>query len=211
MRTKASVSIILCALLLTGLGFAQRGAGSAGGGAGQQGMQGMQRQGSASTAGQRSGIRMQDQIRQQQRDRLRSQLTTQQRDQYREMNQTMERLRIQTRDMARNAAGSGFNTDQARQQQSQIREEFRSLQHMRSQLMNGLNSEQHAAVQERAQNMHRLNAQIENRLGNVDKDLSSSTPNRKRVQEEARAAERDMRNYHHQFRQMANELGMTSN
>ena len=211
MRTKASLSIILCALLLPALSFAQRGAGSAGGGAGQQGMQSTQRQGSASTAGQRSGIRMQDQTRQQRRDRLRSQLTTQQRDQYREMNQTMERLRIQTRDMARNASGSAFNADQARQQQSQIREEFLSLQHMRSQLMNGLNNEQHVAVQERAQNMHRLNAQIENRLGKVDKDLSDPSPNRKRVQEEARAAERDMRNYHHQFRQMADELGMASN
>ncbi|MFP5226498.1 MAG: hypothetical protein ACLGXA_02630 [Acidobacteriota bacterium] len=121
----------------------------------------------------------------------------------------MDRLRTRTRDMARTSGGSAFNADEARRQQSQIREQFRNLQQTHSQLAQGLSDDQRATVQQRIQNMDRLRTRIESRLGDMEKELSNSTPNGKRVAEQARLTNRDMNSWRNQFRQMGDDLGMS--
>lgn len=206
MNIKSSLSLALLLSLIPGITFAQRPRGGGGGGAQQR--QQAQRSTGVGAPGQMQGQGTQDRIHQQQRDRLHTQLTTQQRDQYKDCSQTMDRLRTQTRDMARVSTGAGFNPDHARQQQIHIREQFRNLEQTRTQLGQSLSDEQRAGVQQRMQNMERLRDRIESRLGNMDKELSNSAPNARRFAEQARLTDREMNAYRNQFRQMGDELGI---
>lgn len=205
---------LLClalAISFPGHVFAQRSGGGGGAGHGQGGQSGQGGQPSSAAAGQGSGQSSQATSSQAQRDRLRTQVTTQQRDQYKDCNQSMSRLSTQTRDMSRMASGSAFNADEARRQQSQMRDQFRDLEQNRTKLTQQLNSEQRTAIETRTKSMDRLQERINTRLGTIDKELQSATPNRNRIASEANAAERETHTYQNEFRKMGDELGVNSN
>jgi len=53
-----------------------------------------------------------------------------------------------------------------------------------------------------------MHERIQNRLQEMNQELSNANPNRKRIAEQARATERDMRLYQKEFRLMGDDLGL---
>ncbi|MDE3200968.1 MAG: hypothetical protein KGN79_08605 [Acidobacteriota bacterium] len=152
--------------------------------------------------------RTHDRLTKQDRDRLRTQATDLQRDQYKTCTGTMDRVRTQTRTMANSAKGSGFQVEEARRQHTQLQEELRTMEQTRTQLHQSLNGEQQAAVQQRMENMNQIHERIQTRLQAMDQELNGQTVSGKRVSEQARATEREMKAYQEQFRKMGDDLGL---
>jgi len=153
---------------------------------------------------------MMAQTRQQQRNQLRSQATDGQREQYRTGNQSMERIRTQARDMARISNGTTFNADQARQQRDQLRDQVRTMDQQNQRLMEGLDNQQRAAVEQRTRTMNQLQERINSRLQNMDQELAKTSPDRKRIAEEAQNVERETQRYQQQYRDMGDDLSLRS-
>ena len=148
-----------------------------------------------------------NQFQQQRRQQLRSQVTNQQREQYRVGNQFMDRIRTQARDMERVSAGT-FNADQVRQQRDQLRDQVRTMEQQNQHLIQGLNSEQRAAVEQRTRNMNQIQKRINSRLQNVDQELAKPSPNRERIAEQARYVERETQQYQRQYRNLGDDLSL---
>jgi hypothetical protein len=164
-------------------------------------MQGMGSQGQA-------GQGTMDKTRQMQRDRLRTQATDQQRQQFKTCDQSQDRIRTQARDMARAASGSSFNADQARQQRDQLREQLQTMEQQHESVMQGLNSQQRSAVEQRTRTMQLTQQRINNRLRNMDQELAKGSPDGKRVAEQASNVEREMNEYQKQYRETGDDLSL---
>ncbi len=173
-----------------------------------QGQQQRQAQPRQATTGSQSNTR--SQARQQQRNQLRSQATNQQREQYRAANQSMERIHTQARDMARKSTGTRFNVDQARQQRDQLRDQVRTMDQQNRGLMQGLDNQQRAAVEQRTRSMDQLQEQIKSHLRSMDRELAKTSPDRKRIAELAQNVERDSQRYQQQYRDMGDDLSLRS-
>ena len=142
------------------------------------------------------------------RDRIRIHATDQQRDQYRTCDQSMDRIRTRARDMAKASSSPGFNADQARQNRDQLRNELRVMEQEHERLMQGLNGEQKEAIAEHHRNMEQIHQRINTRLQEMDQELAQATPNGQRAAEQARAIEREMKQWQKQHREMGDELGL---
>ena len=175
-----------------------------------QGQQQGQAQPRRATTGSQSSQSMMAQTRQQQRNQLRSQATDGQREQYRTGNQSMERIRTQARDMARISNGTTFNADQARQQRDQLRDQVRTMDQQNQRLMEGLDNQQRTAVEQRTRTMNQLQERINSRLQNMDQELAKTSPDRKRIAEEAQNVERETQRYQQQYRDMGDDLNLRS-
>ena len=175
-----------------------------------QGQQQGQAQPRRATTGSQSSQSMMAQTRQQQRNQLRSQATDGQREQYRTGNQSMERIRTQARDMARMSNGTTFNADQARQQRDQLRDQVRTMDQQNQRLMEGLDNQQRTAVEQRTRTMNQLQERINSRLQNMDQELAKTSPDRKRIAEEAQNVERETQRYQQQYRDMGDDLSLRS-
>ena len=110
--------------------------------------------------------------------------------------------------MTRAARGATFDTSTAHQQHQQLQEQLRTMQQDREQLMQGLSDDQLSAVQDRARTMQQLHDSIQNRLQEMDKELSGNNVSQPHVAEEARLAEREMKSYQNEFRKMGDDLGL---
>jgi chromosome segregation ATPase len=177
------------------------------GGSGQRG--GSQGQRTSIGQGQRQGGQMgtpAGQVtRQQDRDRI--QATSQQRDRLRTCDQTADQLRTQARQMARDARGTQFNADHARQQRDQIRERLQTMQQEHEQLMTGLSTEQKEALQNRIQNMNQIRERVNTQLQQVDAELNQGSPDAKLVRERAQDIEQSMKEWQKQYRKMQSDMG----
>jgi chromosome segregation ATPase len=140
-----------------------------------------------------------------QRDRIRA--TDRQRDQIRTCDQSMDRVRTRARDMAKAAGGKNFDAEQARQQRTQLRNEVRTMEQEHARLMQGLGAEQREAAQEQIRTMDQNRERIHTRLQEMDRELAGEGPNGKRVAEQARAIEREMKQWQKANRKMATEMG----
>lgn len=147
---------------------------------------------------------------QKQRNQLRSQATNGQREQYRTANRSMERIHTQARDMARKSTGTTFNADQARQQRDQLRDQVRTMDQQNRGLMQGLDNQQRAAIEQRTQTMNQLQELINSHLRSMDRELAKTSPDRKRIAELARNLERDTQRYQQQYRDMGDDLSLRS-
>ncbi len=188
----------------------------------QQGARGQQRQSQRPTAGasQRTGQgtinrtrdqsmdRTRDPLSKQDRDRLRTQATDQQRDQFKTCTGTMDHARTRAKSMANSAKESGFQVEEARRQHTQLQEELRNMQETRNQLHQSLNIDQQAAVQQRIETMNQIHERIQSRLQTMEQELSGPEINGKRVADQARATEREMKAYQNQFKKMGDDLGL---
>jgi len=56
--------------------------------------------------------------------------------------------------------------------------------------------------------MQQIHERIQNRLQEMNQELSNTAPNQKRIAEQARVTERDMNTYQKEFRQMGDDLGL---
>jgi chromosome segregation ATPase len=176
-------------------------------GGGQRG--GSQGQSPSMGQGQRQGGQMRSPAgqvtRQQDRDRI--QATDQQRDRLRTCDQTADQVRTQARQMARDARGSQFNADQARQQRDQIREHLQTMQQEHEQLMTGLSAQQREAMQNRIQNMDQIRESVNGQFQQVDAALNQDNPDAKLVRQRARDMEQSMKEWQKQYRKMQSEMG----
>lgn len=145
------------------------------------------------------------------RDRIRQQLhthaTTQQRDQFRTCTKDMNQLRTRSRDMVR-ATGKGFNVGNARQQRDRFQEQFQAMQQQHERMMNGLDPAQRSAMQNRIRNMDQIRSQVQTRLQEINQELGADSPNRQRVQEQARFIEREMQRWQKEYRAMGEDLSL---
>lgn len=108
------------------------------------------------------------------------------------------------------ANGTTFNADQARQQRDQIRDQVRTMDQQNQRLMQGLDTQQRAAIEQRTRSMNQLQERINSRLQNMDQELAKTSPDRKRIAEEARNVEREMQQYRQQYRDMGDDLSLRS-
>ncbi len=175
-----------------------------------QGQQQGQAQPPRATTGSQSSRSTMTQTTQQQRNQLQSQATNGQREQYRTANQSMERIHTQARDMARKSTGTTFNVDQARQQRDQLRDQVRTMDQQNRGLMQGLDNQQRAAVEQRTRSMDQLQEQIKSQLRSMDRELAKTSPDRKRIAELAQNVERDSQRYQQQYREMGDDLSLRS-
>lgn len=139
-----------------------------------------------------------------QRDRIRA--TDQQRDQIRTCDQSMDRVRTRARDMAQASAGKNFNADQARQQRNQLRNEVQTMEQEHARLMQGMSGEQREAFQSQIRSMEQNRERIHTRLQEMEQELAGAGPNGNRVAEQARAVEREMKEWQKANRKMATEM-----
>jgi chromosome segregation ATPase len=131
----------------------------------------------------------------------------QQRDRLRTCDQTAQQIRTQARQMARDARGSKFNANQARQQRDQLREQLQTMQREHEQLMSGLSTEQREALQNRIRNMDQLHEKVNIQLQQVDAQLNQDNPDGKLVRQHAREMEQSMKEWQKQYRKIQSEMG----
>lgn len=81
-------------------------------------------------------------------------------------------------------------------------------QHQR--LMQGLDNRQRTAIEQRKRTMNQLQERINSRLRNMDRELAKTSPDRKRIAEEARNVERETQRYQQQYRDMGDDLSLRS-
>ncbi len=200
-----SKSLFLAALLgmfsVPTLWAQGHGAGGMQGGQRQQGMSGMQR-------GQNQSPGMGAQLGQQNRQRMRVHATQQQQQQYRTCTQSMERVRSRIREMARLSKSQPLNREQAQQLHQQLRNELQTMQQQREQLMTGLDQEQKAAVQNRAQQMNQAQMDLDSFSEALGFELNQVDPNRDKVREQVRNLERSSKQLQQQQREVAEEAGI---
>lgn len=139
-----------------------------------------------------------------QRDRIRA--TNQQRNQIKTCDQSMDRVRTRARDMAQAAGGKNFNADQARQQRSQLRNEVQTMEQEHARLIQDLSAEQREAFQDQIRSMDQNRERIHTRLQEMEQELAGAGPNGKRVAEQARAIEREMKEWQKTNRKMASDM-----
>jgi DNA repair exonuclease SbcCD ATPase subunit len=112
--------------------------------------------------------------------------------------------------MARKSTGTTFNVDQARQQRDQLRDQVRTMDQQNRGLMQGLDNQQRAAVEQRTRSMDQLQEQIKSQLRSMDRELAKTSPDRKRIAELAQNVERDSQRYQQQYREMGDDLSLRS-
>lgn len=173
--------------------------GKGGGGQGRPQGQG-QGQGQGQAQGQGSGMGKGTM----QRDRIHA--TDQQRNQIRTCDQTMDRVRTRARDMSQASAGKNFNAEQARQQRNQLRNEVQTMEQEHARLMQDLSGEQREALQPHIRSMEQNRERIHARLQEMEQELAGEGPNGRRVAEQARAVEREMKEWQNTNRKMATEM-----
>ena len=197
------VTLTLIFALSPAFAFAQ-GRGPGGGGGQGAGQRGTQRQGQAGQMGKAQGQGQMDRDRQ----HLRTHVADQQRDQFKTCTQDMDRLRTQSRDML-NATGTAFTPDNARQVRDQFQQQFQTMQQEHETLMNGLDPDQKAAVQNRVRNMQQVQSRISTRLQAMNEELSSDSPNQQRLREHARYIERETSRWQKEYRNVGQDLTLT--
>ena len=138
------------------------------------------------------------------RDRVRA--TAQQRDQLKNCDRSAEAIRNRARQMAKDAGRSGFNPDQVRRGQQQIREQLAAMNREHERLMQGLNKGQEQAFQAHLTNMERARERINTQLQAMDQELSRPQPEGKRVAEQARDMERTMNEWQKQYRAVQSKV-----
>lgn len=74
--------------------------------------------------------------------------------------------------------------------------------------MQGLSEDQLSAVQDRTRTMQQLHEGIQNRLQEMDKELTGNNISQPHVAEEARLTEREMKSYQNEFRKLGDDLGL---
>jgi hypothetical protein len=152
--------------------------------------------------------RIQDKTRQTDRDRLHTQATSQQRSNFHTFSQQASQVSSQTHALAKASHSRSFNTETLHRQRAELTEQVRAMTQNQERLMNGLGDEQKNAAQEHNRAMQQAHERIQNQLQMMDQELSSSDHNRKRVEQQARATEREMNTYQKHLRKMGNDLGL---
>jgi predicted nucleic acid-binding Zn-ribbon protein len=137
-------------------------------------------------------------------DRVRA--TARQRDQLQTCDRSAEGIRTRTRQMAKTAGGKGFSPDQARKEQSQVREQLAKMNQEHERLMQGLNDGQRRALQAHITNMERSRERINTQLQGMDQELSRPQPEGRKVAEQAREMERAMNEWQKQYRAVQSRL-----
>ncbi len=132
--------------------------------------------------------------------------TTQQRDQIRACDQSADQIRQRARALARTAQRSGLQAGPMREQATQLRQQFHSMQQEHTRLMQSLDPEQRAALQDRIRNMEQLNERAEARLSTIESELGSTIPDGKRIAEQAREIERYMKDWQELYREMNKQM-----
>jgi predicted nucleic acid-binding Zn-ribbon protein len=131
-------------------------------------------------------------------NRYQKRINSQQRKQLGECSGIADGIRTQARTMSRNG-GKNFNTDNARQQFSRIRERLQTMDKQHSRLMQGLSAEQQQAFQKNIREMNRLQLQLNNQLREMDSELAPANPDAKKVTDRARKIERTMNDWKKQY------------
>lgn len=122
----------------------------------------------------------------------------------------MKQTRDQVRALSRSAKGAAVDPDVLRRQHQQIQEQLSAMQQSREHLMAGLTDMQKNAIQKRSQSMEQAHERIQNRLQEMDRELSGPNLNAGNVAEQARTTEREMNSYQKEFQKMGDDLGLTS-
>lgn len=199
MKTRAAISFAVIVLVLAAApAFSQgQGKGSQGGGSARSGqMQGQGPHGRDSAGGQVT----------QTQERNRIQATVQQRNQVRSCDQSADQVRTRAGQIAKKAQGNSFNADAVRQERNRLQEQVAAMQQEQERLMAGLNDNQRNALQQRTQNMSRLQDRLRTQLQALDAELGKADPNGKQVARQAREMESTAKELREQYRAVQSQM-----
>ena len=196
---KKSLILFSLSLLMLPAAFPQGRGGGKGQGSGRSQGQGQQMGGNRGQGQSQPGMQGGDS----QMDRKRTHATQQQRDQIRDCDRLADGIRKQARKMAR-TSGSNFNPAEARQQQTQIREQIRLMEQEHERLANGLDASQHQAWQEQIRNMNQSRQQLILQHQQMDTELNGN-PDPARIAARAKEMERTMENWRNQYRVLSSQ------
>lgn len=199
MNTRAAILFAVLVLILAAApGYIQgQGKGSQGGGAPRSGQ--MQGQGSH---GRDAGTGQVTQT--QERDRI--QATVRQRDQVRACDQSADQVRTRAGQIAKKAQGKDFHGDALRQEHSRLQAQVATMQQEQEHLMAGLNEQQSSALQQRTQNINRLQERITTQMQALDGELGKADPDGKRVARQAREMESTAKELREQYRAVQSQM-----
>lgn len=136
------------------------------------------------------------------------QVTEQQRDRYRTCTQTAERIRQRAREIA-SANPRTFDSDKARRQRDQIREELQRMDQEHLQLMQVLNEAQRTQAERYASTMEKAREHVRTHLKELDEELSGTTISQVQVNQSARELEQAMKEWQKRHREMASQIGLS--
>jgi hypothetical protein len=139
-----------------------------------------------------------------QMERKRIHATSQQRDQIRSCDRLADGIRKQARKMAQ-SSGNNFNPDEAIRQQSQIRDQIRSMEQEHERLVNSLDATQQQAWQERIRNMSQSRDRLNLQQQQMETALKGS-PSTKSISEHAREMERTVNNWRAEYSALSTEM-----
>jgi hypothetical protein len=105
-------------------------------------------------------------------------------------------------------AGTGFNAENANQVRTRLQEQFQAMEQAHQQFKDSLDNEQQQAMQTRTRNMEQIQSRIRTRLEAMNKELQSSKPNQKKLQEQARYVERETQRLQNQYQDMGEDLSL---
>lgn len=140
----------------------------------------------------------------QERDRV--QATIQQRDQVRSCDQSADQVRSRAGQIAKKAQGKGFDADAVRQERNRLQEQVATMQQEQERLMAGLSDKQHSALQQRTQNMSRLQERLRTQLQALDAELGKAAPDGKQVARQAREMESTAKELREQYRAVQSQM-----
>jgi hypothetical protein len=198
-RELFSLLILLCLAAVPVLAQ-RRGAGGMQGGQGQA-MTGMQR-------GQNQSSGMSGQMGQQERQRMRIHATQPQQMQYRTCTQSMDRVRLQIRQMTRSTKGATIDRQQMQLLHQQLRNELQTMRHERERLVTGFDDEQKAAIQNRLQEMNHSQTDLDYLSDALGFELNQAELNSDKVREQVRNIDRSAKELQQQQRDMAGDAGI---
>ena len=136
-------------------------------------------------------------------------LPDQQRDRYKDCAAAADRIRLQARDLAKVAKGSGFNSATAREQRDRLRDHVGTMFQEHDRFMSKFGDNAQARLQDRRRQLHQDRERIHAHLQAVDHQLERSVPDRQRVRAEAREVKRAVRAWQKHYRQLGYDLGVT--
>ncbi|MGE0101000.1 MAG: hypothetical protein AB7H86_01030 [Blastocatellales bacterium] len=128
-------------------------------------------------------------------------VTKQQRDQLQTCTTAADRLRDQTREMAK-LAGGGFRMEDGLKLRDQLRDQLRTMDREHERLMQGLSQEQKMIWRERIRTMDQERTRVQDRFREMNQEFGKPNPDPAMIRKQAQEMERAVNEWRKQYREM---------
>ncbi len=133
-------------------------------------------------------------------------MTQQQREQVRECVFLAEQTQSRVHDMVSLSNKTSLDVGRARQQQTQIQNDAKTMMKQHNRLMETLTPEQKMQMKNQMREMEHTQSQFNARLQKMDEELSQPNPNRQQIAQQAKEMEQTMNRWENQYKGMETDM-----